>query len=84
MVKFLTVTPLANYVLRITTDDNDIFDFNVLNELKRIPSYKRLFDVDFFKQVHFNDERIYWDYDHDFHIDQVLGAFKNAKKHKHH
>jgi len=72
MARFLTVTPLENYVLHIATDEGDVLDFNVLEELKRIPSYKKLYDLDFFKQVHFKGERIYWDYDHDFHIDQVL------------
>jgi hypothetical protein len=72
MTKFISVIPLDNYILHITTDDGDVLDFDVLKELKRIPSYKRLYDIEFFKQVHFKNERIYWDYDHDFHIDQVL------------
>ena len=76
MTKFLTVTPLDNYILYITTDEGDILDFNVLGEIKRIPPYKRLYDVDFFKQVHFKNERIYWDDYHDFHIDQVLARAK--------
>jgi hypothetical protein len=78
MTKFVNVTPLDNYILHITTDDGHIFDFNVLEEIKRIPSYKRLYDLDFFKQVRFKNERIYWDYDHDFHIDQVLARAKKA------
>lgn len=78
MTKFLTVTPLDNYILHITTDAGDILDFNVLTELGRIPSYKRLYDTNFFKQVRFKDERIYWDYDHDFHIDQVLARSQKS------
>lgn len=78
MTKFIAVKPLDNYILHIVTDDSGVFDFNVLTELKRIPSYKRLYDIDFFKQVNFKGERIYWDYDHDFHIDQVLALAKKV------
>lgn len=76
MTKFIEVTPADNYILHIKTDDGNIFDFNVLDEIKRIPSYKRLYDLDFFKHVHFKSQRIYWDYDHDFHIDQILARAK--------
>ncbi len=72
MTKFISVIPLDNYILHIITDDSTAYDFNVLPELERIPSYKRLYDKEYFKQVKFKSERIYWDYDHDFHIDQVL------------
>ena len=78
MTRFITVTPLDNYVLHITTDAGDILDFNVLVELERIPSYKKLYDINFFRQVHFKGERIYWDYDHDFHIDQVLARSQKS------
>lgn len=77
MTKFLSVIPLDNYILQVVTDDKGILKFDVLAELKRIPSYKRLYDLDFFKQVHCKNERIYWDYDHDFHIDQVIAKAKN-------
>ncbi|MBP9742303.1 MAG: DUF2442 domain-containing protein [Burkholderiales bacterium] len=76
MTKFISVIPLDNYILQIVTDDNRVLKFDVLAELKRIPSYNRLYDVDFFKQVHYKNERIYWDYDHDFHIDQVIAKAK--------
>ena len=78
MSKFIDVTPLDNYILHIVTDDGLAFDFDVLREIKRIPSYKRLYDVELFKQVHFRNERIYWDHDHDFHIDQVLAHAKKS------
>ena len=78
MTKFINVTPFDNHILHIATDDGHIFDFNVLEEIKRIPSYKRLYDLDFFKQVKFRNERIYWDHDHDFHIDQVLALAKSS------
>ena len=77
MTKFISVIPLDNYTLHINTDDGNSFDFDVRREIERIPSYKRLYDIEFFRQVHFKDERIYWDYDHDFHIDQIL-----ARAHK--
>jgi hypothetical protein len=72
------VTPLHNYTLHITTDDGHVFDFNVLEEIKRIPSYKRLYDLEFFKQVKFKNESMYWNYNHDFHIDQVLARAKKV------
>ena len=72
MTKFSKIIPSDNYILHITTDDNKKYDFNVLTELERIPSYRLLYDKEFFKQVKFKGERIYWDNDHDFHIDQVL------------
>ncbi len=62
--------------MHIVTDDSLAFEFDVLREIKRISSYKRLYGVEFFKQIHFRNKRIYWDYDHDFHIDQVL-AYAN-------
>lgn len=37
MTKFVTVTPLDNYILLITTDDGHIFDFNVLEEIYTYP-----------------------------------------------
>lgn len=78
MSKFVHVTAKDNYILHIVIDDGSAFDFNVSKEIKKIPSYKRLYDVDFFKNVHFKNERIYWDYDHDFHIDQVLAHAKKT------
>lgn len=78
MTKFISVTPLDNYILHIITDDGSVFDFDVLQEIKRISSYSRLYDINFFKQVHFRNERIYWDYDHDFHIDQILAYSKKT------
>ena len=79
MSKFVSVTPLDDYILRVVIDSGEIFDFNVRTELERIQAYKRLYDKDFFKQVHFKNERIYWDFDHDFHIDQVLARSKKIK-----
>lgn len=72
MVKFVSVITLNNYILQITIDNGNIFNFDVRKEIERIPSYKKLYDVEFFKQVHFKNERIYWDYNYDFHIDQIL------------
>ena len=79
MPKFISVTPLDNYILRVVIDNGEVFDFNVRAELERIPAYNRLYDKDFFTWVHFKNERIYWDFDHDFHIDQVLARSKKVK-----
>ncbi len=72
MTKFINATPLDDYRLKISTDNNQVFIFDVLPEIKRIDCYKSLLDDRFFKAVKFNSHRIYWDKDHDFHIDQVL------------
>ena len=72
MTKFINVTPMGDYKLEISTDSNQVFIFDVLPEIKRIDCYKSLLDSNFFKAVKFNSHRIYWDKDHDFHIDQVL------------
>jgi hypothetical protein len=72
MTKFITVTPLDNYRLKISTDNHKIFIFDVLPEIQRIDCYKSLLDVGFFKTVKCNACRIYWDRDHDFHLDQIL------------
>lgn len=71
-MKFISVTPIADYILRVKTDDQKVYDFNVLKEIERIPSYICLKDKEFFVQVKFNSHRIYWSLDCDFHIDQVL------------
>ncbi len=72
MLEFLSVTPVENYILKIITSNQKIFVFDVMSEIEKISSYKKLLDIDFFNQVKFTKYRIYWDYDHDFHIDQVL------------
>ena len=80
MPKFISVIPEDNYHLRIVIDNGDILDFSVFNELKRIKAYDRLHNIDFFKQVKFTNERIFWDDDHDFHIDQVVARSQKISK----
>ena len=51
---------------------NSVIDFYVKAELQRIPCYKPLYDVVFFKTVKFKNRRIYWNDKFDFHLDQIL------------
>lgn len=80
MAKFVKVNPKNNYHLHIVIDTGEEFDFDVEAELQRISAYKNLYDKNFFNQVNFKNERIYWDYNHDFHIDQVLARAKKIEK----
>ncbi len=75
-MKFIEVTPESNYMLRVKTEDANVYLFDVYQEVQRITSYKCLMDKDFFEQVKFKGERIYWNMDCDFHIDQVLALSK--------
>lgn len=60
------------YVIRVYLDDGTVVDFNVKLELDKIPCYKKLYDVELFKKVMFKNQRIYWDEQCDFHLDQIL------------
>jgi hypothetical protein len=73
-MKFIKVEPLKNYKLIIQTDDLANYEFDVFTQIQRIPSYRCLLSNDLFRAVKFKDERIYWDMDCDFHIDQVLAS----------
>lgn len=75
-MKFIEVTPEDGYILRVKTDDDNVYLFNVYQEIQRIPSYNCLMNKEFFEQVKFKGERIYWSMDCDFHIDQVLELSK--------
>lgn len=67
-----------NYIVRIYLDDDSVIDFDVEAELQRIPCYKPLYDVEFFKTVKFKNKRIYWNDQFDFHIDQILARGQPA------
>ena len=71
-MKLLKVEAQDNYILRISLDDNSTIEFDVKAELERIPCYKPLYDFALFKTVKFNNQRIYWSDQFDFHLDQIL------------
>lgn len=75
-MKFIEVTPENNYILRVKTDDANVYLFDVYQEVLRISSYRCLMNKEFFEQVKFKSERIYWCLDCDFHIDQMLALSK--------
>lgn len=75
-MKFIEVTLENNYILRVKTDDANVYLFDVYQEVLRISSYRCLMNKEFFEQVKFKSERIYWCLDYDFHIDQVLALSK--------
>ena len=83
-MKIIKLIPCKNYVLRVFVDNGNIYDFDVLKEIKRIPSYTPLLNVEFFKTAKIDLDRIYWGDIYgsiDFHIDQVisLGKYINPK-----
>jgi hypothetical protein len=71
-MKLLNAEARDNYIVRVYLDNNSVIDFDVKAELQRIPCYKPLYDVDFFKTVKFKNRRIYWNDKFDFHLDQIL------------
>jgi hypothetical protein len=71
-MKLIDVKPQDNYVVRVYLDDDSVVDFDVKAEIERIPCYKSLYDLDFFKQVKFKNKRIFWNEQCDFHLDQIL------------
>ena len=50
-MKFIEVTPENNYILRVKTDDANVYLFDVYQEVQRIPSYKCLMDKDFLNKL---------------------------------
>lgn len=75
-MKIINVNPVNNYKLHIQLDNFNIYEFDVLAEIESIPSYKCLMNYELFKQVYFKSQRIYWNMDCDFHIDQILDVAK--------
>jgi hypothetical protein len=74
-MNILNIIPLDNYILRVSLSDGKVYDFNVLSEINRIPSYRILLNIEYFKLVKFDLDRIYWGDifgSIDFHIDQVI------------
>ena len=71
-MKLINVEAKENYIVRIYLDDNSIVEFDVKEELERIPCYKPLYDKVLFKSVKFKNKRIYWNDQFDFHLDQIL------------
>ena len=71
-MKLINVETKENYIVRIYLDDDFIVEFDVKEELERIPCYKPLYDKVLFKSVKFKNKRIYWNDQFDFHLDQIL------------
>lgn len=78
-MKLVNAEARDNYIVRIYLDDDSIVDFDVKAELQRIPCYKPLYDVELFKTVQFKNQRIYWNDQFDFHIDQILARGQSMK-----
>ncbi|MDP2901543.1 MAG: DUF2442 domain-containing protein [Methylovulum sp.] len=79
-MELLAVEAQDNDIVRVYLDDGSIVDFDVKAELERIPCYKPLYDKELFKKVSFKNQRIFWNGQCDFHLDQILerGHFVNA------
>ena len=71
-MKLINVETKENYIVRIYLDDDFIVEFDVKEELERIPCYKPLYDKVLFKSVKFKNKRIYWNDQFDLHLDQIL------------
>jgi hypothetical protein len=71
-MKLIKVEAQNDYVVRVYLDDDSVVDFDVKAEIARIPCYKLLYDLEFFKQVAFKNKRIFWNEQCDFHLDQIL------------
>ncbi len=71
-MKLINVEIKENYIVRIYLDDDSIVEFDVKEELERIPCYKPLYDKVLFKSIKFKNKRIYWNDNFDFHLDQIL------------
>ncbi len=78
-MKLIKVEPKDNYIVRVYLDDKSVIDFDVKPEIDRIPCYKPLFDKELFKKVMFKNQRIYWNDQIDFHLDQILALSLNCK-----
>lgn len=78
-MKLVNAEARDNYIVRIYLDDDSVVDSDVKAELQRIPCYKPLYDVELFKTVQFKNQRIYWNDQFDFHIDQILERGQSIK-----
>lgn len=78
-MKLINVEPKENYILRVYLDNQSIVDFDVKAELERISCYKALYNVDLFNTVKFKNQRIYWNEDLDFHLDQIVERGRRVK-----
>lgn len=78
-MKLVDAEARDNYIVRIYLDDDSVVDFDVKAELQRISCYKPLYDVELFKTVQFKNQRIYWNDQFDFHIDQILERGQSIK-----
>lgn len=70
---FITnVVPLEDYILEVTLSNGKTINFDLKPEINRIQTYQKLLNKAFYQTVKYSKERIFWDDDHDFHIDQLI------------
>ena len=72
VMKLINAEPKENYIVRVYLDNQSILDFDVKAELERISCYRALYNVNFFNTVKFKNQRIFWNEDFDFHLDQIV------------
>ena len=73
-VYFVRVVPQDDYILEITLSNHNIIYFDLKPQIEQIKPYKKLLNKAFYQTVKCSKYRIFWDDDHDFHIDQIIEA----------
>ena len=68
-MKMINIELKDKYIVRVYLDDDSIVDFDVKAEIARIPCYKSLYNKALFKSARFNNKRIFWNDQCDFHLD---------------
>ncbi len=71
-VYFTNVVPLDDYILEITLSSGIVMKFDLKPQIEKIQPYKKLLNKAFHQTVKHTKDRIYWDDDHDFHINQII------------
>ena len=69
--KILEVIPHSDYMLDIFLSDNKRLRLD-MGKFLSAPAYKKLSDVGYFLSVKHDSRLIYWDDQHDMHIDQII------------
>ena len=71
-VYFTNVVPLDDYILKITLNTGIEINFDLKPQIEKIHPYKKLLNKAFYQTVRCSKYRIFWDDEHDFHIDQIV------------
>ncbi len=69
--KIISVKIINDHALNIKLNNHATVELEML-DLMKYPGYSRLHDRNFFNNVKFEDDMIYWDDMHDMHIHQIL------------